>query len=285
MAFDDGFAQFGQSAGVNIGNVTTRPTFIINDMMTWSKSAHTIKVGMEYRKIMGNIHSNGNQAGSFNFGRGATGLTTLNSGSPIASFLLGAVDNGGATFRDVPNAYPRQHAWILHAGDTWRVSDKFTLDYGLRWDYYSPSSEKYDVFSFLDPTGPNSGAEGRPGRLAFAGDAYGANSFGAPYPEDNWYGGIAPRLGGVYNLNDKTVVRAGWGIFYTQAFYPGWGGGISQDGFAIRACHKPLPRRRSSVTTTTTARASSIARPMRTSVHTRTSGTSRWIASSVATSR
>jgi len=235
MAFDDGFAQFGQSAGVNIGNVTTRPTFIINDMMTWSKSAHTIKVGMEYRKIMGNIHSNGNQAGSFNFGRGATGLTTLNSGSPIASFLLGAVDNGGATFRDVPNAYPRQHAWIFHAGDTWRVSDKFTLDYGLRWDYYSPSSEKYDVFSFLDPTGPNSGAEGRPGRLVFAGDAYGANSFGAPYPEDNWYGGIAPRLGGVYNLNDKTVVRAGWGIFYTQAFYPGWGGGIQQDGFATDA--------------------------------------------------
>jgi hypothetical protein len=73
MAFDDGFAQFGQSAGVNIGNVTTRPTFIINDMMTWSKSAHTIKVGMEYRKIMGNIHSNGNQAGSFNFGRARTG--------------------------------------------------------------------------------------------------------------------------------------------------------------------------------------------------------------------
>jgi len=52
--------------------------------------------------------------------------------------------------RAVPNAYPRQHAWIFHAGDTWRLSDKLTLDYGLRWDYYSPSSEKYDVFSFLD---------------------------------------------------------------------------------------------------------------------------------------
>ena len=235
MTFGDGFAQMGNNAGINIGNVTTRPTFIINDMVTLTRGSHTIKAGMEYRKIMGNIHSNGNQAGTFNFARGATGVNGVVSGSPVASFLLGAVDNGSATFRAVPNAYPRQHAWIFHAGDTWRLSDKLTLDYGLRWDYYSPSSEKYDVFSFLDPTGPNSGAEGRPGRLAFAGDAYGANSFGSPYPEDNWYGGIAPRVGVVYNLNDKTVIRSGWGIFYTQAFYPGWGGGISQDGFATDA--------------------------------------------------
>ena len=61
--------------------------------MTWTKSAHTIKVGMEWRKIMGNIHVNSNQAGTFNFARGATGLIGVNSGSPIASFLLGAVDN------------------------------------------------------------------------------------------------------------------------------------------------------------------------------------------------
>ena len=71
-----------------------------------------------------------------------------------------------------------------------------------------------------------------PGRLAFAGDGYGAASYGARYPEKNWYGGFAPRLGAVYSLNDKTVIRSGWGIFYTQAFYPGWGGGISQDGFS-----------------------------------------------------
>jgi Carboxypeptidase regulatory-like domain len=228
----DNFAQMGNNSGVNIGNVTTRPTFIINDGVTWTKSAHTIKVGMEWRKIMGNIHGNGNQAGTFFFGRGATGLVGGNTGSPVASFLLGAVDNGNSTFRAVNSVYPRQHAWIFHAGDTWRVSDKFTLDYGFRWDYYSPSSEKYDRFSFLDPNGANVGAGGRPGRLAFAGDSYGADSFGARYPEDDWYGGFAPRLGGVYSWNDKTVVRAGWGIFYTQAFYPNWGGGISQNGFS-----------------------------------------------------
>ena len=51
-------------------------------------------------------------------------------------------------------------------------------------------------------------------------------------PEEDFYGGFAPRFGAVYRFNDKTVLRSGWGIFYMQAFYPGWGGGISQDGFS-----------------------------------------------------
>ena len=159
----------GCNAGIDIGNVTTRPTFIVNDAVTWTKGAHTMKVGMEWRKIMGNIHTNGNEAGTFNFGRGATGIVGVNTGSPVASFLLGAVDSAKSTFRAVPSSYPRQHAWIFHAGDTWRVNNKLTLDYGLRWDYYSPSSEKYDRLSFFDPDGANPGAGGRPGRLAFAG--------------------------------------------------------------------------------------------------------------------
>ena len=51
------------------------------------------------------------------------------------------------------------------------------------------------------------------------------------YPENEWNGGFAPRVGLAYAVSDKTVVRAGYGLFYTQAFYPGWGGGMSLDGF------------------------------------------------------
>ena len=79
----------------------------------------------------------------------------------------------------MPNAYPRQAAYILHLGDTWKATSKLTLNYGLRWDYYTPSKEKYNVFSFFDPNGANPGAGGRPGRLAFAGTGYGAASYGA----------------------------------------------------------------------------------------------------------
>ena len=99
----------------------------------------------------------------------------------------------------------------------------------MRWETFSPSSEKYNNASFFD-FGPNPGAGNRPGRLAFAGDKWGGASLGRPYPEEDWHGGFAPRVGVAYALNDKTVIRAGYGIFYTQAFYPGWGGGISQFG-------------------------------------------------------
>jgi hypothetical protein len=232
IQFSDGFAQFGCNAGIPVGNITTRPTYIANNLMTWITGSHTVKGGFEYRNIGGNIHANGNEAGTFGFGRGATGLLGVNSGSPIASFLLGAVDSGAATFRSVSNAYPRQAAYILHLGDTWKASNKLTLNYGLRWDYYTPSSEKYDIFSFFDPSGPNPGAAGRPGRLAFASSDAGAASYGARYPEKPYKKAFAPRLGVTYAINDKTLFRAGWGIFYDRAFYPGWGGGISQDGFS-----------------------------------------------------
>ena len=231
ISFSDGFNSLGCNAGIPVGNITTRPTYIANDLFTWIRNSHTIKAGFEYRNIGGNIHSNGNEAGSFAFGRGATGLLGINSGNPVASFLLGAVDNANVAYRSVSNAYPRQSAYILHVGDTWKASNKLTLNYGLRWDYFTPSKEKYDVFSFFDPTGANPGAGGRPGRLAFAGDSYGAASYGAPYPEKPFKKAFAPRLGVTYALNPETLVRAGWGIFYDRAFYPGWGGGISQDGF------------------------------------------------------
>ena len=120
---------------------------------------------------MGNIHGNGNQAGSFTFGRGSTGLVGVNSGSPIASFLLGAVDSANATFRAVDSAVSASERLDpVTPATPGSATDKLTLDYGLRWDYYSPSSEKYDRFSFFDPVGANPGAGGRPGRLAFAGD-------------------------------------------------------------------------------------------------------------------
>jgi hypothetical protein len=231
IAFGDGFEPWGCNGGRNELNTTTRPTYVLNDTLTWVEGSHTFKAGFEYRNLGGNVHDTANEQGSFFFDRSATGLLGVNSGSPIASFLLGAVAQGSMVARATSTTYPRQSAWIVHVGDTWRASNRLTLSYGLRWDYFSPSREKYNRLSFLDPEGMNPGAGGRPGRLAFAGTEWGNASYGADYPEERFYGAFAPRLGLTWALGDKTLLRAGWGIFFDRAFYPGWAGGMSQQGF------------------------------------------------------
>ena len=231
---------------------------------------------------MGNIHSN-EPGRHFNFSAAPPG----SSASTAAARSRASCWRGGQRQRRFPRRCRRPTRGRPHGSCTPVIpggSTTLTLDYGLRWDYYSPSSEKYDRFSFFDPVGANPGAGGRPGRLAFAGDTYGAASYGARYPEEDWYGGFAPRLGAVYSLNEKTVVRTGWGIFYTQAYYPGWGGGISQDGFSnaaafsstlggiqpafylVRGCRRTSSSRPTSAPATGTARASSIVRSTPTSV-------------------
>jgi hypothetical protein len=224
------YTGFGNSTGLNTESVTTRPTYVVNDMVTWVRGRHTIKFGGEYRAIEGNAHNAGNESGTFAFNATQTSLPTeTGSGNSMASFLLGAVDNANVKLVTVGGTYVRQYAYIWHVGDTWKATSKLSINYGLRWDKFTPSSEKYNNMSFFD-FGANSGAGGRSGRLAFAGTGWGSASSGLVYPEADWNGGYGPRLGIAYALNDKTVVRTGYGIFYTQAFYPGWGGGVDQTG-------------------------------------------------------
>ncbi len=226
-----GWADIGCDAGRNALNITVRPTYITNDLLTWVKGKHTLKFGAEYRNIGGNIHQDGGQSGRFYFNSAETGLPGINSGNSIASFLLEQVDNANYDILTQASRYPRQVAYIWHVGDTWKVTPKLSVNYGLRWDDFTPSAEKWDRQSFFDPLGANPGAGGRLGRLAFAGSKWGPASFGRRFPEQNWHKAFAPRLGIAYAWSPKTVVRTGYGIFFTQAFYPGWGGGVSQDGF------------------------------------------------------
>ncbi len=231
------FAGFGDAYGFNKNNVTARPDATVNELVTWVKGKHTIKIGGEYRWLAENNRGNYNAfcspTGEADFSSGETGLQGIKSGSPIASFLLGQVDSGCTTFFAVAANYPRAAAYILHIGDTWKVTPKLSINYGLRWDTFTPAVEKFDRQSFLDPFGPNPGAGGRPGRLVFAGTKWGAASFGRRAPELTWRKGFAPRLGIAYSWTPRTVVRTGYGMFFTQMFYPGWGGGVAQDGFLL----------------------------------------------------
>jgi hypothetical protein len=238
MSFGTFYSQLGSStAPLGSQATTTRGTYAFNDVLTRVIGRHTLTAGYEWRLAGTSIHEANNQGGSFTFNADTTGNAAVNApGDPMASFYLGAVGNASATFYNVHAEYPRQSGYAAHLGDSWRMTPKLTLDYSLRWDYITPFKEKFDNLSFFDPVGLNPSAVTTddtelPGRLAYAGTKWGAASYGAPYPEIPKKVNLAPRLGFAYSVNDKTVVRAGYGIYFGQAFYPGWGGGMSQDGF------------------------------------------------------
>lgn len=224
------FAGWGNTQGPGYLNKTTRPSHIMNELVTWVHGAHTIKFGGEFRHLQQVFRSNNNQSGTVAFSALSTALPGVSSGDPFASLLVGAVDNGNLNVYNVSKYGAEQLAFSLHVGDTWKVTPKLTFSYGLRWDKWTPTYETSDKLSFFS-FAPNPGAAGLPGSLAFAGSNWGPASAGVKYPETPFNGAFAPRLGLAYKLDNATVVRAGYGMFYTQAFYPGWGGGMSLDGF------------------------------------------------------
>ena len=163
----------------------------------------------------------------FDFYDGTTGLLDYPTptGNSYASFLLGTVSSANVTYYSLSAFRPQAKSVGLFASDTWKATRKLSVDYGIRWDLYQPSEEAKDQTSFLDPTRPNPGAGNLPGALVFAGSKWGAASYGSPYPENLYHRAFGPRVGLAYGLNDKTVIRGGFGIFMMQNFYPGWNGG------------------------------------------------------------
>src|SRR6266700_3989619 len=231
----DGFSTLGNN-GVPDATLdkTTRGTYALNEVLTRIMGRHTVRGGFEWRLAGTAIHLGTNQGGTFSFsGETTENSKTGNPGDGMASFYLGAVSNANVNFYNVKATYPRQPAYAAHLGDSWRFTPKLTLNYSVRWDYIAPFKEKFNNLSFIDPLGvnPGTGSANLRGRLAFAGNKWGEASYGADFPEKPYKSAFAPRVGFAYSLNDRTVVRAGYGIYFGQAFYPGWDGGMSLEGF------------------------------------------------------
>ena len=151
---------------------------------------HTVKAGFEYRLAGTSIHEGTNEGGTFTFNADTTGNTLCPAGAtcpgdPAASFFLGAVGGASVNYYNVHAEYPRQPGYAAHLGDSWHITPRLTFNYSVRWDYIAPFSEKFNNLSFFDPVGPNPGAVTAggvelPGRLAFAGNKWGAAAMAHP---------------------------------------------------------------------------------------------------------
>jgi hypothetical protein len=187
--------------------------------LTWVKGNHTYKFGGETRIEGYPVDGRYPAYGSYTFGAEQTGLpSTLGQnlqggtvGFPYASFLLGLVKNGDIGM--VSNTRMGKSAWAVFAQDTWKVTRRFTLDYGLRWDYQTYFKEQYGRVSNFSPTAPNPSAGNLPGAVIFEGSGPGRCNcdFAKVYPYS-----FGPRLGAAYQIAPKTVLRAGFGISYAQ---------------------------------------------------------------------
>ena len=103
--------------------------------------------------------------------------------------------------------------WGFFLQDTWKVTRKLTLDYGLRYDYSTYLKEQYGRLLNFSPSVPNPTAGGILGAVIFEGN--GPGHCGCDFA-NNYPLALAPRLGAAYQINSKTVFRAGFGIVYTR---------------------------------------------------------------------
>jgi hypothetical protein len=195
-----------------------------------TRGAHNIRSGLDMRWT--NVHNENynNSGGQVTFNRDFT-ERTLNStnvleGNSFASFLLGAPDGGQVEVNPTPH-----YKWFFLAPwiqDDWRVSNRLTLNLGFRWDINGSVKEADNMLNYaFDPTivNPISALVGQQvmGGIRFAG-VDGAPDRPWKLDKDNWQG----RVGMTYSLNEKTVLRAGYGKYFLNPTGQGNNAGFSQ---------------------------------------------------------
>ncbi|MBO0722461.1 MAG: TonB-dependent receptor, partial [Blastocatellia bacterium] len=177
------------------------------DSITWSKGKHVLKFGGEYRQLWqfsGNISSQ--VYGNFNFNGVYTGIGYADFllGLPQTSTRLNPVTNRGSSNKQVG----------FFGGDTFKISQKLTIDYGLRWDYYAMPTWNDGLMANFDPTTGN--VIVAPGTLSQINPVYPTSTIkvveGKVVPNVDKRN-FRPRISAAYRINDNTVVRGGYGEY------------------------------------------------------------------------
>jgi hypothetical protein len=238
--FDDAYSY--NFDGIDRDNPKDSPNITVNaaDNLTWSKGRHEVKVGFAFQHVQVETYETGQPGGDYNFsglftaqmdstvaGTGTYNQQVADTGAGLADMLLGYVDYAGL------NQYPvfdtRQKYFAGFFQDNWKVTPKLVLNLGLRYDYWSPFKDANGRASTLKFTPgnnkpvvvyPGSGAPNVDPSVFSAYQAAGLqfqSAQAAGFNQDLWNmekKNFAPRVGIAYTLNEKTVLRGGYGIYY-----------------------------------------------------------------------
>jgi len=197
-----------------LGRIDT--TGHIDQTLTYTVGAHTFRFGGEYRYSRLDVYYDSDAPGAFTFNGTQGPFASSNpndtwgfGGNPLASslnaladFLSGrvGVSNASVAYGNQQRIYNLQGSSIF-AQDSWKVTPRLTLNYGLNWTYQSPISNPKDLISTFIPAD---------GGITYVG----SNGLNTLWPRD--LHDFAPRFGFAYQpkVGGKWVVRGGWGIFY-----------------------------------------------------------------------
>jgi hypothetical protein len=185
--------------------------------ISWIHNAHTLKAGFDRTFSAFNVYRPEQPSGQYSFSRtftqGPDPLTAATAaGYGVATFLLGAPTGG--QFSLDPSLATSQTYYAFYVQDDWKAMRNFTINLGVRWEYASPWTDRYNQLSFFDPnvTDP---LTGRKGLLRFVGRDGNPRTQTDPNKHD-----FAPRVGLAWRFAPKMVLRSGYGMFY----FPGSGG-------------------------------------------------------------
>ncbi|MEX2263138.1 MAG: TonB-dependent receptor [Bryobacteraceae bacterium] len=191
----EGYLGMGELAASS--NIDNSRTYQWVNNVSVIKGRHALKFGGDIRYHLDEATTNNWPFGQVTFNRDISGLGA-------AAYMLGfpreTLTPEGVPLSDVSN-----WRFGIYAQDDWKATNRLTINIGLRWDYFTLPRDKNIVTRFL--------SFGLPGPLRLVPDD--PTTFLQPYlPEYNYWG---PRFGLAYRISDKTVFRAGYGIFRTAA--------------------------------------------------------------------
>jgi outer membrane receptor protein involved in Fe transport len=187
---------------IRLGSPNFMPKFQHTDQFqylnttTWLRGRHQVKVGVDAMIPMKNEFFDVAPT------RGNLRFQSTFSGNAFADFLLGYPNRAELTNVFVVN----QRLWstAFYVQDDWRPNDALTLTMGLRYDFMTPAYEADNRLANFDPSGA--------GALVFASDGS-LSDRALVKPDKN---NFAPRVGAVYKLDEKSLIRGGYGVFYNQ---------------------------------------------------------------------
>ena len=174
----------------------------LKDAVTYIKGTHSLKMGIEWRR-------DGDDFSDLCCIRGNYGFNSQYTGQGVTDFLMGLPNHAELENLDIARVY--RNGWNWFIGDTWRASQKLTINYGIRYEYSSPLFERNNHETNFDPN--LNGGQG--GLFTVPSNASGTLQRTTIHPVKN---NFAPRVGFAYSVLPKLVMRGGFGLYFENTY-------------------------------------------------------------------